>query len=68
MVLPIDPYTRAAIQQDLELGFNNDAIMLGGYDFGLRILQRMRKSWRQYREVFQALNYVPEEELLVYLE
>ena len=78
MVLPIDPYTRAAIQQELELGFDNDTIIAGGYDVSLRTLQRMRKSWRQYGEVYipsedrggrpQALNHVLEEELLAYLE
>ena len=56
MVLPMDPYTRAAIQQELELGFGNDTIMLGGYDVSLRTLRRMRKSWRQYGEV-----YIPSE-------
>ena len=78
MVLPIDPYTRAAIQRELELGFNNDTILLGGYDVSLRTLQRMRRSWRIYREVYipsenrggrlRALHQVYEEELLTYLE
>ena len=78
MVLPIDPYTRAAIQRELELGFNNDTILLGGYDVSLRTLQRMRRSWRTYREVYipsenrggrpRALHQVYEEELLAYLE
>ena len=78
IVLPIDLYTRAAIQRELELGFDNDTILLGGYDVSLRILQRIRKSWRQYREVYipsedrsrrpKALHHLLEEELLAYLE
>ena len=57
MVPPIDPYNRAAIQRELELGFDNDTILLGSYDVSLRTLQRMRKSWRQYGEV-----YIPSED------
>ena len=78
MVPPIDLYTRAAIQRELKLGFDNDTILLGGYDVSLRTLQRIRKSWRQYREVYipskdrggrpKALHHLLEEELLAYLE
>ena len=78
MVLPIDLYTRAAIQRELELGFDNDTILLGGYDVSLRTLQRMRRSWRIYGEVYipsenrggrlRALHQVYKEELLAYLE
>ena len=78
IVLPIDQYTRAAIQQEFELGFSNDAIILGSYNVSLRTLQRMRKSWRQYGEVYipsedrggrpKVLNHVLEAELLAYLE
>ena len=78
MVPPIDPYTRAAIQRELELGFDNDTILLGSYDVSLRTLQRMRKSWRQYGEAYipsedrggrpRALPQLLQEELLAYLE
>ena len=69
---------RALIQEEFELGHNNDAILTGPYAVNMRALQRMRCHWLQYDTVFipndspggrpKIINQYIEKQLLRYLK
>ena len=76
---PIAPWIREHIRHELELGYDNDQILAGGYGISRRTLQRMRKTWKEWDSVcipFQApqpgrdriINDLLQEELLIYLD
>ena len=47
MPVPVPEATRDRIREEFELGYCNDAILLGQYDVSRRTLQRMRKLWEE---------------------